>query len=349
MKPRTIRSVLTARPRRSRVLLAALGSLVLASTAAACGSSGGQQATGSSSGPTTVRVIYDWPGIDFEAVPIVVGQKEGFYKKAGLDVQLILPPDNATTVKMLAVGKGDIGFDTTSDVAFARAAGIPVKSIANYSQTNNWGLVTKPGKPVDLSNLNGKSIGIFTDSWTKAMMPYVLKAGHVSASQVKQVIFQNTDLTAMMAGKIDIATNTMNYAVAQIQSATGKKPSTMLASKFGAPDVPIWVYTAMDSWLSSHGKDAKAFLAATKQATAWAIAHPTKAVDDFIAAYPKNGSSKKYNQLGWENTIACMKGPDGLFTQRASQWTQLVGALKAVNLLKQSFPASAYYTNKYLP
>jgi hypothetical protein len=44
-----------------------------------------------------------------------------------------------------------------------------------------------------------------------------------------------------------------------------------------------------------------------------------------------------------------MKGPDGLFTQRASQWTQLVGALKAVNLLKQSFPASAYYTNKYLP
>ncbi len=336
-----------ARIRRTTLLGLTVGALVLAVTATGCGSSANTPE--SSSGLTPVRVIYDWPGIDFEAVPIVVAQKEGFYKKQGLDVSLILPPDNATTVKMLATDKGDIGFDTTSDVVFAHQAGIKVTSIANYSQTNNWGLVGQPGKPIDIHNLAGKSIGVFTDSWTKAMMPYVLKAGGVQASQVKQVIFQNTDLTAMMAGKIDIATNTMNYAVAQIQASTGKKPSTMLASQFGAPDVPIWVYTAMDSWLTSHGKDAKAFLAATKEATAWAIAHPTKAVDDFVAAYPKNGSSKKYNLYGWQDTISCLKGPDGLFTQRASQWTQLVDALKSGNLLNTSFPASTYYTNKYLP
>jgi NitT/TauT family transport system substrate-binding protein len=340
--------VLGVGPRQLRVLTAVVGALVLAATVAACGSSSSDQQK-TADGLTPLRLIYDWPGIDFEAVPIVVGQQEGFYKKQGLDVQLILPPDNATTVKMLAVDKGDIGFDTTSDVAFARAANIPVRSIGNYSQTNNWGLVTPPGKPVDLSSLTGKSIGVFTDSWTKAMMPYVLKAGHVQDSQVKQVIFQSNDLTPMLAGKIDIATNTMNYAVAQIQSSTGKKPSTLLASHFGAPDVPIWVYTAMDPWLKTHGKQAKAFLAATKQATAWAIAHPQKAVDEFIKAYPNNGSSRKYNLYGWQETIACLKGPDGLLTQRPEQWTQLTQALTSVNVLKKSFPASTYYTNKYLP
>lgn len=340
--------VLRTGTRHRRTLTVAVGALLLTAATAACGSTSSNQPAATAGGLTPLRVIYDWPGIDFEAVPIVVAQREGFYKQQGLDVQLILPPDNATTVKMLAVNKGDIGFDTTSDVAFARAAGIPVTSIANYSQTNNWGLVTPPGKPVDLNHLAGKSIGVFTDSWTKAMMPYVLKAGHVQPSQVKQVIFQNTDLTAMMAGKIDIATNTMNYAVAQIQSSTGKKPSSISAAQLGAPNVPIWVYTATDPWLKAHAKEAKAFLAATKQATAWAIAHPSQAVDDFIKAYPNNGSSRKYNLYGWQNTIACIKGPDGLFTQRAQQWTQLVGALKSVHLLSKSFPASTYYTNKYL-
>ncbi|MGH3471062.1 MAG: ABC transporter substrate-binding protein [Nocardioidaceae bacterium] len=326
----------------TRLLGFAAAALVVTTALVGCSSSD------SSGSPNTIRLVYDWPTIDFEAVPIVVGQKEGFYAKHHVNVDLVLPPDNATTVKMLAVNKGDIGFDTTTDVAFARAAGIPITSIANYSQSNNWGLVTPPGKPVDMAALSGKSIGIFTDSWTKAMMPYVLKAGNVQASQVKQVIFQNTDLTAMLAGKIDIATNTMNYAVAQIQSATGKKPATMLATKFGAPNVPIWVYTATDDWLKSHATQAKAFLAATKEATAWAIAHPQAAVNDFIAAYPNNGSSAKYNLDGWQNTIPYLGGSDGLLTQRQSQWTQLIAALKATNQLSKSFPSSTYYTNKYL-
>ena len=145
---------------------------------------------------------------------------------------------------MLAAGRGDIGFDTTTDVVFAQAQGLDVKSIANYSQDNDWGLVAPPGKPIDVSSIKGKSIGIFTDSWTKAMMPYVLKAGHVSAGQVSQPIFSSDDIAPLLAGKLDLATNTLNYAIAQVQSGTGKRPSVLLATKFGAPNVPIWVYTA---------------------------------------------------------------------------------------------------------
>lgn len=321
---------------------------VILAAAAACSSSTGDGTTKTASGLTTLRLVYDWPGVDFEAVPIAVGQKQGFYKQHGLNVDLVIPPNNATTVKMLAVGKGDLGLDSTVDVAFARAAQIPIVSIANYTQVNNWGLVTKPGTTVSLSSLRGKSIGVFTDSWTKAMMPYVLKAGNVSAGDVKQIIFASNDLTPMLAGKINIATNTTNYAIAQVQSATGKKPSVMLATKFGAPNVPIWVWIATSSWLSAHGPQAHAFLAATKEAIAWSIAHPQSAVNDFTAAYPQNGSSAKYNLDGWLATIPLLKGSYGLLTQRASEWTEVVNALKSVKLLTTSYPASAYYSNKYL-
>jgi ABC-type nitrate/sulfonate/bicarbonate transport system substrate-binding protein len=344
--PLQSRPVTGRRGRAARLGMASAA--VILAAVAGCSSSPGGSSANTSSGLTTIRLVYDWPGVDFEAVPIAVGQKQGFYKQQGLNLDLVIPPNNQTTVKMLAVNKGDIGFDSTVDVAFARAAQIPIVSIANYTQYNNWGLVGKPGTTIDLSSLRGESIGVFTDSWTKAMMPYVLKAGHVSASDVKQIIFASNDLTPMLAGKINIATNTTNYAVAQVQSATGKKPSVLLATSFGAPNVPIWVYIATSSWLSAHGSEARAFLAATKEALAWSIAHPQAAVNDFTAVYPNNGSSAQYNLDGWLATIPLLKGGYGLLTQRASEWTEVVNALKSVNVLSTSYPASTYYTNSYL-
>jgi len=330
--------------RRVALATACVGALVAAFAVWAATSS----ASTSAAKPTTLRVIFDWPGIDFEAVPITAGTAEGFYKKAGLDVQIVIPPTTSTTVKMLAVGKGDIGFDTTTDVVFAQAAGIDVKSIANYSQSNNWGLVAAPGKKIDLKHLKGKSVGIFTDSWTKAMMPYVLRAGHVSSGDVSQPIFSSNDIAPMLAGKIDYATNTVNYAIAEVQSATGKRPTVLLATKFGAPNVPIWVYTATSSWLAKHGPEAKAFLAATKKAFAWSIAHPVAAVKDYVAAYPKIGGGENYSLAGWRATIPALGKPGSLLVQRKAEWTQVAQALKSVKLLSKPLPASSYFTNAYV-
>jgi ABC-type nitrate/sulfonate/bicarbonate transport system substrate-binding protein len=340
----------TSRRRSARLALGIAVTAALTATVvtAAWASSTRSASASRSHGLTKVRVVFDWPGIDFEAVPLTVGNARGFYKKAGLDVQIVIPPSTSTTVKMLAVGRGDIGFDTTTDVVFGQAAGIDVRSIANYSQNNNWGLVAKPGKKIDVKKIKGKSIGIFTDSWTKAMMPYVLKAGHVTSSQVKQPIFSSDDIAPMLAGKIDIATNTLNYAIAQVQSATGKRPSVLLATKFGAPNVPVWVYTAMNSWLKDHGSQARKFLSATRKAFAWSIAHPKAAVKDYLKAYPKIGGGLKYSLAGWKATIPALGATNSLLTQRASQWKQVARALKSVGLLSKPLAPSKYFTNAYL-
>jgi NitT/TauT family transport system substrate-binding protein len=334
--------------RRLALIVVAMAVLTATIVTAAWASSARSAAGSRSTGLTTVRVVFDWPGIDFEAVPLTVGNARGFYKKAGLNVQIVIPPSTSTTVQMIAAGKGDIGFDTTTDVVFGQKAGIYVKSIANYSQNNNWGLVAKPGAKIDVKKIKGKSIGIFADSWTKAMMPYVLKAGGVSASEVRQPIFGSDDIAPLLAGKLDLATNTLNYAIAQVQSATGKRPSVLLATKFGAPNVPVWVYTGMDSWLKGHGAQAKKFLSATRKAFAWSIAHPAAAVKDYVKAYPKIGGGMKYSLDGWRATIPALGRASNLLTQRASQWNQVTRALKSVGLLSKPLPASTYFTNAYL-
>ena len=105
---------------------------------------------------TAVKFVYDCPGPDMEIIPVVVAEKEGFFKANGLNVSVEFPPSTSSTTQLLTTGSGDIGFITTSDMAVAVEAKAPVISVANYSMTNNWGLFAKPGSTLTLAGLKGE-------------------------------------------------------------------------------------------------------------------------------------------------------------------------------------------------
>lgn len=304
--------------------------------------------SGQSTALTTVRFVFDWPTPDFELVPIVVGLDQGFYQEAGLDVVVTFPPDTATAVKVLGTGGGDLGLVTTTDMVAAVQAQVPVTAIANYSQENNWGLFTKPGVPISLDSLKGKTISGFGDTWTQAMLPFVLRSAGLTDADVKQVVVSN-DAPLLLEGKVDIATNTTNYLPPTIVETTGQEPGVLLARDAGAPDVPIWVYAGQKSFLEANPSAVRAWLSATAKATEWAIANPEAAVTAFEKAYPKNGYSHAYNVAGWNATVKVLKNGSGqLFTQTDEQWTELANALVSVGALTRAEPPAAYYTNMYL-
>src|SRR5271154_4499929 len=75
---------------------------------------------GASAAPATnVTYAYDFPGPDFEIIPLVVAQDQGFFAQAGLNVKVVFPPDTSTTTKLLVTGAANIGFITTTDMGVA--------------------------------------------------------------------------------------------------------------------------------------------------------------------------------------------------------------------------------------
>lgn len=296
---------------------------------------------------TKVTLVYDWVTPDFELIPTAVAQAEGFYKDAGLEVSTVFPPNNSTTVRMLASGQGDIGFDPVTDEIFAAAQGIPITSIAVYSQSNNCGLFGRPGEPVDLSTLKGKKIGVYTDSWTKAMMPYILAKAGVGENDVQQIIATDDDIPMLLTKKIDYASNCSNYALADVVPTIHQEPTMLLGPAGGMPDVPVWNFTVMKAWGEAHPAVVKAWLAATKKGMEWASAHPDQAVADLLKLYPSAGS-KDYNLVGWKATIPLLKGPNGYFIQSDAQWNAIAKALTDTKQVDVAKPAGEYYTNAYL-
>lgn len=183
-------------------LSAALSALGLSATVAG---------TASAASLKTVTFAYDFPGPDFELTPLVVAQKLGYFTAAGLKVNVIFPPNTSTTTQLLATGGANIGFITTTDMGVAVNAGVPVESIANYSMSNNWALFAKPGVALTAakikSQLQGKTIFSYGDTWTNAMLPFVLKFAGLTTSQVKVVTNPTgNDLTDLLAGKVNVST-----------------------------------------------------------------------------------------------------------------------------------------------
>ena len=312
---------------------------------------------GASAAPlTNVTYAYDFPGPDFELIPMVVAQDQGFFTEAGLKVKVVFPPDTSTTTKLLATGAANIGFITTTDMGVAVNAGAPVLSIGNYTMSNNWALFAKPGVALSAKNLKselkGKKIFSYGDTWTESMLPFVLKDAGLTASQVNIVTDPTgQDLKFLLAGKVNVATNTSNYEVAGFDTSGVKgKESTLLGTAVGAPNIPIWVYATTQSYATSNPKTVTAFMSAAKKATLWAVANPTKAATEFDKAYPTSGYSDAYSLAGWKLTIPFMKNSSGqYFTQTNAQWNTMAKALKSIKLISTVPSPSRYYTNKFLP
>lgn len=303
----------------------------------------------SASSLTTVNFAYDFPGPDMELVPVIAGIDQGYFKAAGLKVNVEFPPNTSSTSQMLITGKADIGFITTSDMAVAIQAKAPLESIANYSMTNNWGLFAKPGSTLNLAQLKGKKVFSWGDTWTNAMLPFVVKKAGLSMSDIK-IITASNDTPLLLAGKIDFTTSTTNYAIPGIYGATGKNPVSLTGSAIGVPNIPVWVYAVTSSYATTHPATAKAFLSALLKATKWAAANQTAAVADFDKAYPKSGYTNAYNALGWKLTVPLLTNSAGkYFVQTSNEWSLLDQGLLATKQITSAPAPSTYFTNAFIP
>ena len=89
---------------------------------------------------------------------IYVAQDKGYYKDAGLNVKIIEPGDDATSIGLVGAGKAQFGLSYQEDVTYAHADGqnIPVKAIATVIKHNTSGFASLASaninSPKDFSN-----------------------------------------------------------------------------------------------------------------------------------------------------------------------------------------------------
>jgi NitT/TauT family transport system substrate-binding protein len=173
------------------------------------------------------------PGIPpiFSVTIAHVAEKEGFFKKHGVDV-VVRPMDNGTAAAR-AVVSGDIDFSwspTPPVINQVSNAGVPL--VAIYGMPNpDWVLgTTEEGKTC--KDLVGQDVGVDSIGGARSVALRSMLSGgckDVKIDQVKQVALGSTSGPAMLAGRLHYAVLHLDD-LAEIQHQ-GKKLHILLAMK----------------------------------------------------------------------------------------------------------------------
>lgn len=333
-----------------KLRIAALVCIVaIAVTIAACGddeSSDGDTASAGSGSLTKVTMVQEWPVADGFWIPWILGKQEGFYEDVGIDLEIVAPPTVADTMKYLGTGRADVAFTTIMDVLFAREQGAEVTSIGRYSSGNNWGIMSSEGEPLTPAELEGKTIGIYNDAWTKEQLSMVLQSAGLSLSDVKTVSAADDTVPLLLRDKVDAITGLTTAEGSEIVSQ-GEEYEFLQATDHGVPNSPILLFAANDQWLAENPDLGKKFMKATDRSVQYAIDNPEEGVDAYFEAYG-DAYDRGFVTQQWGDTIALFeKGPEGsYFVMDDQMWTPLITAVKDNAVVETTFPASDYYTNE---
>ena len=151
-----------------------------------------------------VTVILDYVA-NTNHTGMYVALDQGYYKEAGLDVEIIEPTEGATAT-LIAVGKGDFGISYQEDVTIALTSKdpLPIKTIATLIQHNTSGFVTYADKDIKSpKDFEGKTYAGWGGPGEEAVLKAVMTKDGADFSKLNMVISDGSGFEALK-DKVDI-------------------------------------------------------------------------------------------------------------------------------------------------
>ena len=149
---------------------------------------------------------------DVQFAPYYVGQQDGYYADAGLEVTIEhkQAPD---VQRLVADGQAEFGVADATDVMIARTSGVPVVYVSTLYERFPVAIIGRKGKvPSDPAGLAGKKIGTpgkFGSSWHALLA--LLAAGGLGEKDVTIREYpQFNQADGLAAGDVDLITGFRN-------------------------------------------------------------------------------------------------------------------------------------------
>ncbi len=264
---------------------------------------------------TKLTLALDWvPNTNHTG--IFVAQQKGFYKEAGIDLQILPYADGAIPDILVGEGKADLGISGGDGVATYRAAGQPVVSIGAIIQHNTSGFAYLNGsgitRPRDLA---GKRYAGFGAAYEEPVIAAIIKKDGGTDTKIQNITTNVGGYQAVAAKQADFV-----WIFAGWDGIQAKRDKVDLGMFFlkdtGIPDFYTPVIISSDNNVKSKAAALKAFMAATAKGYDFAIANPKEAADLLIAANPKGTFSDP--ELVYESQAYL----SARYKEDASKWGQ---------------------------
>ena len=230
---------------------------------------------------------------------LYVAQAQGYYEEAGLDVEIVQPPEDGAAL-MCAAGQAQFAIEAQDTMAASLALDDPlgITAVAAVIQHNTSGIISRAGDGIDTpAGLTGKTYSTWESPIELAMLENVVNGDGGDFSQVTLIPNDITDEPAALA-----AHQTDAIWVFEGWGYINSEVEGVDCDYFNFSDVnPVFDYytpviIANNDYLESNPDQAKAFMEATAKGYEYAAEHPEEAADMLISG-DNTGSLKGAEEL----------------------------------------------------
>ena len=230
---------------------------------------------------------------------LYVAQSLGYYEEAGLDVEIVQPPEDGAAL-MCAAGQAQFAIEAQDTMAASLALDDPlgITAVAAVIQHNTSGIISRAGDGIDTpAGLTGKTYSTWESPIELAMLENVVNGDGGDFSQVTLIPNDITDEPAALA-----AHQTDAIWVFEGWGYINSEVEGIDCDYFNFSDVnPVFDYytpviIANNDYLAENPDQAKAFMEATAKGYEYAVEHPEEAADMLIAG-DNTGSLKGAEEL----------------------------------------------------
>ena len=148
-----------------------------------------------------LTLMLDWfPNVDH--LPVYTAAQKGFFREAGLDVEILSPSETTDGMKLAAAGRVDLAVSYQPQATIAAAAGLPVRVVGRLVGHPLTTLLFLQDSGIRTpADLSGRSIGYTVPGLMDVLLAAFAKVNGVRDIQAVNVGF--AIVQSLSAGRVD--------------------------------------------------------------------------------------------------------------------------------------------------
>jgi NitT/TauT family transport system substrate-binding protein len=287
------------------------------------------------------------------------GKDKGIFERHGIDLDIRSGNGSGSAHRLVANGDSTFSYGSCASMVNLAAQGAPLMSVAVIDAEGTDGILVRPDAGVKtVADLAGKVLLTTANAGVNTFFPLVLRNAKVPEGSVKVTnvaegalvtgYLQGTGGAVGMLGGLDDKPS-------EIVAAGGGKPIGLSYADYGVTQVGYCIVTNTAT-IAKNPDLVKRFVAATVESYKATEADPKAAVTamaDIVGGTmnEQKGKDQALDVLNVTLGVLYSKANTGkvLGLHVASDWDAMLDLMKTYNGLKTDKPASAFYTNAYLP
>ena len=337
--------------KKKRYILLLVLTLFVTIVLSACGSktSKDENTNVGSTKKEKVRIVLDWtPNTNHTG--LYVAASKGYFEAAGLEVEIMQPPEGSTTTLVGAGGaEFGISFQDTIAPTFASDSPMPVTAVATIIQHNTSGIISLKETGIDSpGKLSGHSYATWDSPIELAIIKKIIEEDGGNYDDLE--LIPNTVSDVITALKTDIESVWVYYAWDGIATeVAGLETNFLNFADYGTElDYYNPIIIANDDYLAKNPETTKKFLDAVKQGYEFAIKNPDDAADILLEAVPELDETLVKASQKWLADQYKAEVEQWGYIDPA-RWDAFYAWLFENKLIEKEIPAGTGFNNEFLP